>query len=383
MIVILLSFLSSLAGYVIAPIEVRYLGTLTQNTILIGSTYAVGSVLFSLISIWLGRLSDRLGRNKFVVFGMGLGIVYPLLYSFVFNIYQYMGVKAAWAFSAVTTGPVFMAYIQDLLKDDDNKAQFMGIVYAVQSIAGALSMFVGGRLSDLYGLKAPFYIMSALFAVSTIVSFFSLGINSPVVKRFKKRHFLFGVKYLFARPQLRFYFAINTVNSLNYGIKYMLYPLIIFSITNSNTVTGSVMATQGIVAFFVLIISGRIQKKFGLYKLAFLTLAILALSGNVLGLTQNIWIFWIFIGIYAIGEALYGPIQAVLLIDNVESEVRGEILGLDSTFDTILNTLGPFFAGVMLKFISPQKVLLSYTLLFWVVLMIGNLIYKKQIDTSS
>ena len=141
------------------------------------------------------------------------------------------------------------------------------------------------------------------------------------------------------------------------------------------------MATQGIVAFFVLIFSGKVQKKFGLYSLSFITLTILAISGNVLGLTQNLTVFWIFIALYAVGEALYGPIQAVLLIDNVESKYRGEILGLDSTFDTIFSTLGPFIAGVLLKMINPQEVLLIYTSIFWLALLFGYLVYRKQIKT--
>ncbi len=56
--------LATTAGYLIAPIEVRFLESLTNNSTLIGATYAVGSILFGFFSIWLGRLSDRFGRNR-------------------------------------------------------------------------------------------------------------------------------------------------------------------------------------------------------------------------------------------------------------------------------------------------------------------------------
>ena len=377
-----IAFLITAASYIISPIEVRFLNSLTSNTFLIGLTYASGSILFSLISIWLGRLSDRIGRNKFIVLGVGLGIIYPILYSLVINVYQYMGIKLAWAFSAVSIGPIFSAYIQDYIKDDENKAQFMGKVYAVQSIAGAIAMYLGGTISNFFNLKATYYGASVLFVIATLVVLLSLNFNTAPIRRFRKRHIFFGLKYVFSKPQLKFYFAINMISTLNYGIKYMLYPLIIYSLTKSDLLTGSVMATQGVIAFFILIFSGKIQKKFGLYPLSFITLIILAISGNILGVTQNIILFWIFIAVYAVGEALYGPIQAVLLIDNIESEYRGEILGIDSIFDTIFATLGPFFAGILLKIINPQQVLFTYTLLFWLGLLFSYRIYNKQIDIT-
>jgi len=90
--------LTTIAGYLIAPIEVRYLNSLTENTTLIGLTYAIGSILFGILSVYLGRLSDKIGRNRFIIIGCFLGIIYPLLYASTYNIYQYMGVKFVWAF---------------------------------------------------------------------------------------------------------------------------------------------------------------------------------------------------------------------------------------------------------------------------------------------
>ena len=122
--------LATVAGYLIAPIEVRFLNTLTNNSTLIGLTYAIGSILFGIFSIWLGRLSDRFGRNRFIIIGCILGIIYPLLYASTYNIYQYMGVKFVWAFASVTTGPIFMAYRQDLMTQKKKGGHYSGIFFS-------------------------------------------------------------------------------------------------------------------------------------------------------------------------------------------------------------------------------------------------------------
>ncbi len=67
--------LASTAGYLIGPIEVRYIQTLTDNGFLIGLSYAVGTVVFALLSIWLGRHSDRIGRRNYIIIGLALGVI--------------------------------------------------------------------------------------------------------------------------------------------------------------------------------------------------------------------------------------------------------------------------------------------------------------------
>lgn len=378
LIAVLLSTLSVLAGYIIAPIEVRYLQSLTNDSVLIGTTYGLGSIFFGLLSVWLGRVSDRVGRNKFIIFGAFVGVIYPLLYASTTNIFQYMGIKAGWAFSAVATGPIFMAYLQDLLKNTKDRAHYLSIVYSMQSVAGAIAMLIGGYLTESYGLIAPFFAMSVAFGFSLVVALTEFNIRDNHSSELEEqRHPLFGVQYIFKKPILRFYFVMNGVQSLNFGIKYMLYPLIIFQLTQSDLLTGSIMATQGIVAFCVLLFIGKIAQKVGILKSAFLTLVILAVSGNILGLTENINIFWIAAGFYALGEAFYGPVQAVLLTDYVDSKYRGEILGVDSAFDTVYNSLAPFIAGFFLVTMSAQNVLLLYTSLFWIALVINYYLSKK------
>ncbi|PLX21512.1 hypothetical protein C0584_02490 [Candidatus Parcubacteria bacterium] len=372
--------ITTTAGYLIAPIEVRYLGSLTTNTTLIGLTYAIGSILFAFLSLYLGRLSDRLGRNRFIVIGTALGIIYPLMYASVLNIYQYMGVKFIAVFAAVSTGPIFSAYLQDLLKHVKKQGQYMGTVYAAMSILGAGAQFLGGFLTSKYGFAIPYVVMSLFFVLATILSLFELRYKkAPIIYKEKSKDILFGIKYIFRKPELVFYFINNASFGLNWGIKAMLWPLIIYSFTKSDTMTGSVFATMGIVAFLFMIPVGKMVDKVGSFRAYFVSGLILASSGLMLGFADGIGLFWIGAAIFAIGEAINGPAQAVLLTRFVETEHRGEIMGVDAIFDRTLNTISPFLAGMLLSVVSAQNILLVFVLSFWASVIASAYIYKFKV----
>lgn len=372
------------AGYLIAPIEVRFLNSLTDNPTLIGATFGVGSIFLGLFSIYLGRLSDRFGRDRFIVLGCIASIIFPLLYASTYNIFQYMGVKFVWAFASASTGPVLAAYLQDLLEDIKKPGQYIGTVYSAQALFGALSQFLGGYISDKYGLPAPYLAMSIIFVLATTLSFFLLSSKTNEKKKkeedFEKRDLFFSLRYIFKKPELIFYMFINSAFGVNWGIKGMLWPIIIFSITGKDIFTGSIFATMGVVAFFALFFAGKFVDKIGPFKTGLYSALILGLSGIFLTLTQSLLIFWVAAAFFAIGEALNGPYQAVLLTKYVEKKYRGEILGLDSVLDKILQTIAPFLAGILLNTLDPQKILLIFILFFWIAFVGALVIYNKKIN---
>ena len=373
--------LATVAGYLIAPIEVRFLSSLTSDTVLVGLTFAIGSVLFGILSLWLGRLSDRFGRRRFILIGLSLGILYPLMYASTVNIFQYMGFKFVWAFSAVATGPIFMAYLQDLLSKMKNQGHYMGMLYSIQSISGAGASLLGGYLSDTYSIILPFLLMSVVFVAASLIAVFGLKPGRATKVRIQKsRGLLYGMKYIFRKPALIFYFVNNSAFGINWGIKIMLWPLIIFGMAGLDTITGSIFATMGIVAFIMLMFTGRLVDRIGPYKCAFISMTILGSSGIVLGLTSDLAIFWVAAAFFALGEALYGPMQAVLITNNVSNQNRGEILGLDAVNDRVLNTISPFAAGLLLTFLAAQSILLIYVGFFWISVALSLLIYRTRIQ---
>lgn len=187
------------------------------------------------------------------------------------------------------------------------------------------------------------------------------------------------MKYIISKPSLLFYLSVNTSFGINWGIKVFLWPLLIFEIAKSDLITGAIFATMGAVAFVLLPFAGKVVDTFGSYRILLFELVILGIAGLGLAFSGTVTLFWFFAAIYTIGEVLNGPAQAVLLTENVDSEIRGAIMGLDATSDQLLAVLSPLVAGLLITALGLTTTFLIFMLLFWVSLFIGGYVYLKHL----
>lgn len=370
------------ASNILAPIEARYLQSLTDDPRLVGFAFAIASVAFGFLSYYFGRLSDRYGRRRFILLGIATGIFYPLWYASVHTIFEAYGVKFSWAFSAIAMGPLLAAYIQDTIEQSPRKGKLFGYLYSAQSIAGSFGALAGGFVAEIYGLSAPFYLLAAVFGLSFVLTFFALPKDKPHEHEPAIKGSIWQtLKLLVSKPELLFYLSLNTSWGINWGIKSFLWPLVIYDIAGSDLVTGSIFATMGVIAFILLPFAGSIVDKYGPYRVSLFQFALLGVTGTGMALTGELSVFWVLAGIYTIGEVLNLG-QSVIIAENVSTHMRGEVLGIDAVMDRILNTIAPFFAGFLLLSLSPAMVFLVFVSLFWVSLVASWIIYATRVKPT-
>lgn len=369
-------------GFMIAPIESLYITQLNPNGFVLGAVYALGSLLLVFFSLWFGYLADKGYRQRLIYLGLIAAIIYPLLYAHVISALQYAGVKPLWAIAGVATGPLLLGYIQDSLAHTNKKGVWFGYYYAATSLVGALAHFIGGFLAENIGLQAPFVAISILATINLFIAFYFLKPIQNIQSTNEKSTKLAGFSYFFTHPPLSFYLTSNIATGLNFGVKYVLWPLIIFELVGNNTVTGAVFATMGIVAFFILSSSRHWADKFNPYKIIILSLFLLAVGGFFIGTTQEIIIFWIAAAFFAIGEAIMGPPQAVILATHTKPSLRGRILAADDTIDKTLASISPLIAGGLLTITSPQNTFLFYTALATIACGLNYFLYKRNLRGS-
>jgi len=379
------SSLGVFAGSLIAPIEVRYIESITGNPVLTGSVFGVGSVFFVILSVYVGRLSDRVGRKRVILTGLVVGALYAVLYSLVFNIFQLYGVKFAWALSALATGPVLAAYLQDFLEPYKNKGRYFGYVYSAQSISGSAGALLGGYVAETFGLTAPFLILTGVYIVMFLLAWLVLpetmageddveaGLTTP-----PRLSLLETFKFVLTKPELLFYLSLNTSYGINWGIKAFIWPLAIFAIAKSDLITGSIFATMGVVAFCLLPFAGRVVDRYGPFRVSFFQFLLLGSTGVGLALTDQIAWFWVLAAVYTVGEVL-NVSQAVLFTNTVPSHIRGAVVGLDAAMDQLLAVAAPFIAGFLISIFNIQTTLLIFMLLYFVSLLVAVVVYWKFI----
>ncbi len=376
--------LGTMATSVLSPIEVRFLGTLTSNTTLIGARYAFTAALSGMFSLVMGRLAYKYGKRGFLLLCAVLAIIYPLLYAASTSIYQYMGAGIIASFVGGTFGLLLSTILQDSLARNKSRGKYIGMYYSACALMGSAGSFIGGISADAYGLRAPYYINAAIAVLEAIVvvalvlvyknnSAFSAKKRIP-----EKRDILFSIRYILKDRILVFHLIIETAFGLYWSMKAIVFPLAIYAIAKSNTATGSVFAAMGIIATIVLPFAGHYVDKSGFMRSAKIGYFILGVSSLALAFSDTLPSFFIFASIFAIGEAINGPMAGVIEVRRIRNHHRSELLGFYFAHSALLSIISPLIAGALLAFTSVSNVLLVYSLFIWLGLILGLVSLKKN-----
>ncbi len=365
----LLGTITSVGGWLLAPIESVYLSRLTDNEFLIGCTFALGSIASALLALYLGRLSDCVGRKRILLAGLALGVVFPLIYSFAINIVMYMGGKLLWATTAVAAGPLLGAYLQSLVQGLPQRGHYLSLYYSAMSLSGALGHFLGGYITDAFSFTATFFTLAGIYAVATLVAWFILHEDPRPTGHLQRadepepRDLFFGIRYIFTRVALVYYFILNSSFAVAYETKLLLWPLIVFQFTESAQVMGTIFAMTGVVAFAILLRSGKVVDRFGPYMAVHIAFTSGIVGGALMGVADGVWLFALGAFFFTVAEAFYGSAQGVLLIDHVDNRYRGEILGVDHILDSTLSAGAMLLSGALLLVFGAQFVWLIFVAL--------------------
>ena len=130
--------------------------------------YMIFNTVSVLLAIPIGKLSDRIGREKLIILGF---LVYAIVYYFFgrynsINIFIFLFMLYGF-YSALTDGSQ-KAMISDIVSNDLKGTGF-GIYHAVLGITLLPASLIAGLLYDKVNSNAPFYFGSVMALIATIL----------------------------------------------------------------------------------------------------------------------------------------------------------------------------------------------------------------------
>ena len=130
--------------------------------------YMIFNTVSVLLAIPIGKLSDRIGREKLIILGF---LVYAIVYYFFgrFNsIYIFVFLFMLYGFYSALTDGSQKAMISDIVSKDLKGTGF-GIYHAVLGITLLPASLIAGLLYDKVNSNAPFYFGSIMALIATIL----------------------------------------------------------------------------------------------------------------------------------------------------------------------------------------------------------------------
>ncbi len=373
-IIALISLINSLSLTILIPVIYLYgreFGLNDFQTSLLFSAYSVAQFFATPV---IGKLSDRFGRKPLLVISL-LGTV-------VANLIAGTATTAWVLFFArfldgITGGnaSVVQAVISDVTTPE-NRARGFGF----NAAAFGLGFVVGPVLSLLaqqVSLGAAFLVSGAIALIALIITIFFLPESLPAKTVVTGNLFDLGLKNLItgpALPKVGILLIINFLIGTTFTIfTYAFQPYFIEVLHQTNKTLTLMFLTFGLLSVLMQTWGVSIlTRKFSLVYILFLGLSIRSGSFLLMPIWANV-VYFVGVSIlFSLFNSLVQPMINALISLNAQPEDQGTALGLNASYLSISNAIGPVIAGMLIHQSNP--VTYTYPLYLAGVLTFGVLV---------
>jgi len=153
---------------IIVPILPLYADTFGASGVAIGFVFAAFSISRSLLGPWVGRLSDRIGRKRILLFGLGAFSVISILYMLAGNVWELAGFRFLQGAASVMVTPIAQAYVGDITPKG-REGRMINLLYAAMFFGVAMGPLLGGQLSAIWSYRAAFGAMGGLSFIALLL----------------------------------------------------------------------------------------------------------------------------------------------------------------------------------------------------------------------
>ncbi|KGF71788.1 multidrug transporter [Neosynechococcus sphagnicola sy1] len=379
-IIALISLINSLSLTILIPVIYLYgrqYGLNDFQTSLLFSVYSIAQFFATPV---IGKLSDRFGRKPLLMISL-LGTV-------VANLIAGTAATAGVLFFArfldgITGGnaAVAQAVISDVTTPE-NRARGFGINGAAFGFGFVLGPAMS-LLAQQISLGAAFLVSGAIAFVALMITLFYLPESLPV-KAVVVRQNLFdlGLKNLITGltfPKVGILLIINFLIGTTFTIfTYAFQPYFIQVLHQTNQsltlmflvfgVLGVLMQTWGI---------SVLTRKINLVAILFLGLLVRGASFLMMPIWANVIYFVGVTILFSLFNSLVQPMINALISLNARAEDQGTVLGLNASYLSVSNAIGPIIAGLMIHQSHPETY--AYPLYLAGLLTLGVLIFAVAI----
>ncbi len=327
-----------------------------------------------------GRWVDRYGRKKMIIIGLFLFGVSEIIFGIGTHVWMLYISRILGGFSAAFIMPGVTAYVADITSPQERPTA-MGYISAAISTGFIIGPGIGGFIAE-YGIRTPFFFAGGIAFLACISSIFMLKETltkeqmKASISKGKETNFFSDFKRSF-KPLYFIAFVIVFVLALglsSYETVFSLFSNRKFGFTPRDiAIIITVSSIFGVI--FQVFLFGKMVEKMGEKKLIQLCLLI----GVVLAVASTIFSgFFVILAITCVIFLAFDLLRPALtsFLSKSAGEEQGFIAGMNSTYTSLGNIIGPAIGGILFD------VNLNYPYLFASVIMamgfVITLMWKEQ-----
>ncbi|MCD6420617.1 MAG: MFS transporter, partial [Synergistetes bacterium] len=206
---------------IIAPLMPIYAKSLGVTGIWLGIVFSAFSISRTIFMPIIGRISDKGGKKIFLLSGLLMYSIVSILYTFATGILSLTAIRFIHGISSAMVIPIAMAYIGEIAPKG-KEGSYMGVFSMSFFLGMGAGPFIGGTLSDAFGIKYAFYAMGTLTAIALINTLVSL----PNIKVKKKQKEPAKFREMLKNNAVKGLFIFRTINSMGRGSISSFLPIL-------------------------------------------------------------------------------------------------------------------------------------------------------------
>lgn len=336
------------------------------NGAIMGMMLSVFSITQLLASPIMGYLSDKLGRKKMIVLGMLLFAISEFIFGFANDKYIFYLSRGLGGVAAALLMPAVTAFVADMTTIEQ-RPKAMGYVSAAISGGFIIGPGIGGVLASL-GHRVPFFAAGIIAIIGCLLTQSILiepQHNLQAKNTSQKTNAKEIVREFLSKPGVLFIFIIIFISSFGLQAFESIYTIMTTIIFGFNPAQIAVIITvSGVLAlFFQLFLFDHIIRKISEIGLIQITFFVSAIFIFIIAFTKNSTIFVIATFVVFLAFDLFRPAVTTYL-SKIAGENQGTINGLNSTFTSFGNIIGPVASGALFDLNQHFPYYISASILF-------------------
>ena len=355
-----IAFINSISFTIIIPLLYPYAKQFNLSDLqasLLTTAFAVSQFLGTPV---LGRLSDRMGRKPILVIsllGTVLANILASLSNTAFLLYL------ARIFDGLTGGnnSVATAVISDITTPEERPRAFgiFSAIFRLGFVVGPALSYVAQQLPTLPGVSSlgMSFVVAAIiasFAVLLTVFFLpeTLPPSTPHNFKLSWQDFEFGKLAKSAtKPKLGKLFILTFLSGATFTIFTFAFQPFFLNVLNRNSQELAIaFSAVGMLGFISQVVALEpLRARFNLINILAITLFIRGVTFFLMPTFPTITAFAIILATFALVNAFPLPLIQSIISLNSKQQEQGEILGINASYLSIANAVGPFVSGLLVS----------------------------------
>ena len=312
------------------------------------AAFGAAQFIFSPIG---GRLSDKHGRRIMILLGLFLTVISDFIFAIS---HELMLLYIARVIGGIGVGimiPSNLAYVADITTKE-TRAKGMGYLSAAMNLGMVLGPGLGGIIAQ-FGIRMPYFFAAGLGFIATLLTFI-LPETLPLEKRSiakssEKQESI--VKQLIQSVHKPYFHHLLLILVMTFGLVsfetvYSLFVEYKYGFTSKDvSILITIGAAIGIIVQIWLI--DKAIKRFGEYNLIKLSLLITAIALLLMLIKVNFIYLIAVSAVFFAFNSFLRPTVTTLLSNEAGSNEQGFVSGLNTTYTSMGNIVGPIMAGCL------------------------------------